>query len=178
MKRTGCLRVVDLYARSERREGSDCWWWLGAKAADGVSVRIWTVDHDRAEKKSISGPKAVFNIAQGAGTGKRWAFMRCVNSTCVNPNHVGLAIDKAEIGRHIAKHGKRKGNSTEARRANVRKAWAAQGVSPTPPAAVHAIRSAGPKVTNVELGLKHGITPSTVSMIRLNKSHKHLLEAA
>jgi hypothetical protein len=67
----------------------------------------------------------------------------------------------------------------EARRANASKGWEAQGISPISPEAVQAIRNAAPKVTNVALALAHGRHPSTISLIRLNKSHKHLLlEAA
>jgi len=170
MGKHAALRIVDLHYRSERRPGSTCWWWLGAMASDKVSPRIWTLDYERIEKRAMTGPRAVWSIKHQAGMGTRLAFMACMNSSCVNPEHVGTAADKAEIGAHIAASGKRKGNSTKQRRANVRKAWAATGVAITPPEVVRALRaSVG---THKALGIAFGMAHSTVSRIRRFESHR------
>ncbi len=172
----GVLRIADLYARSERRPGSDCWHWRGAMASDSTSPRIWTFDHDRGDKRCLSGPRAVWNIAHQAGLRGKLAFMRCVNSSCVNPVHVGSAWTKAEIGAHIALNGKRKGTHTEARRLNASKGWAANCITPTPAATVLRVRAMTGTSTAIALAL--GMTHQTVSRIRRGDSHRHLLEAA
>lgn len=170
----GVTRIADLFNRSKRLPGSDCWWWVGAMACDKVSPRIWTVDHDRSEKRSMSGPAAVWNISRGVGLRGRLAFMRCVNSSCVNPVHVKDAASKAEIGAHISATGRRKGKNVEQNRANIRKAWDANGVTPTPSEIVLAIRAAGPGVSTQELARLHGISRSAASRIRRGESHKEL----
>lgn len=173
--RRGVLRIADLYARSERRPGSGCWWWLGAMASDKLSPRIWTVCHDRGEKRVLTGMRAVWNIKHGAGLGDRLAYMRCCNSSCVNPDHVGSAASKAEIGAHIAAHGKRKGTHVEARRASQKLAMAARGIVPTPPEVVRAIRAS--EGSNVVVARQFGVSHQIVSAIRLGLSHARILEA-
>ena len=172
----GILRIGDLYARSERRPGSNCWHWLHAMSSDGVSPRIWTLDHDRTEKRVMSGPRATWNIAHGRGLGDRLAYMHCCNSRCVNPQHVRTAADKAEIGAHIAANGKRKGTSVEQRAANARKGWAARGITVTPPEIVRAVRAASG--TNVAIGVRFGIAHQVVSRIRRSDSHRAVLEVS
>lgn len=172
----GILRIADLYARSERRPESNCWHWIGAVSSDGVSPRIWTLDHDRVEKRVMSGPRAVWNIAHGRGPGERLAYMHCCNSRCVNPQHVRTAADKAEIGARLAEHGKRKGTNMEQRVANASKGWAARGITVTSPEIVRAVRAA--VGTNVAVGLRLGIAHQVVSSIRKGKSHRGVLEAS
>lgn len=176
MSGRGVLRIADLYARSERQPGSQCWVWTGGYASDRVSVRIWTFDHDRGEKRVMSGPRAVWNIAHGTGLGGRMAFMRCVNSACVNPAHVGSAADQAEIGLRIAENGKRKGKNHEVNRRNAEKATLARGWKLTPPAVIlQIVRESG---TNVAIAARLGVSHQLVSRVRLGQAHKHVLEAA
>lgn len=171
MKR-GIATVEDLRARSERRPGSDCWWWLGAMACDKVSPRIWTLDYELVDKRTMTGPQAVWNISRGEGLHGWLAYMRCVNSSCVNPVHVGKARSRVEIGAHIARHGKRKGRNTEAQRGNIRKAWQAAGITPTAPEVVAAIRAEPSSLTNIALAAKYGLGHTTVSRIRRGDSHR------
>ena len=172
----GVLRIGDLYARSERRPWSACWWWTGAKC--GASPRIWTYDHDRHDKRVMSGPRAVWNIAKGQGLGGRLAYMTCINSQCVNPRHVASAASKLELGAAISKSGKRKGTQLAQRRAAAEKGHVSAGIVPTPAAVVLAIRAAGPGPTNLQLAARFGMKHNTVSRIRRGDSHKHLLVAA
>ena len=177
MKHRGFLKITDLYAGSERRPGSTCWWWLGALS--GGYPRIWTFDHDLIEKYAMSGPQAVWNISTGTGTAGRTAYMRCVNRGCVSPHHIGIAASRAEIGAHIRRTGKQKGaRNSETQRANLSKAWAVAGIVPTPPEVVLAIRAAGAGESNMALGRLHGLCHTTVSRIRLGESHQHVMEAA
>ena len=171
MKR-GVLTVADLRDRSRIDPVSGCWHWLGAKATDGTP-RIWTLDYDRVEKKSISGPRAVFQISHGCAPRQGWiAFRRCVTTDCVNPVHVDQARDKRAVGEHIRLSGRRKGTAVESRRANLLKAHAANGITPTPREVVLACRAAADSVTNKALGELYGIDHTTVSRIRLGQSHR------
>lgn len=175
MSRTRTMRIIDLYNRSERRPGSTCWHWLGAKS--GGSVRIWTLDFDRAEKRTMSGPKAVWNIAKQRGTGDRLAFMTCVNMLCVNPDHVSSAPDKAAIGAHIRAVGARVGTAVESRRANIARAHVANGITVTPPDVVRAIRAAPAAMTNIAIAAQHGILHhQTVSRIRRRLSRRDVID--
>lgn len=176
----GMLTPADLRARSridplDANPYDPCWHWLGAKATDGVP-RIWTVDHDRIEKRTMSGPKAVWNIAKGKGTGDRLAYRTCVACDCVNPTHHALATDKAEIGAHIARTGSRKGTAIPQRRANAIKAREAAGIATTPREIVLAAWAwIG---SNVAFAKLHGICHTTVSRIRRGESHKQVGQAA
>lgn len=172
----GTNKVTDLWAKSERAEGSTCWQWLGAKSDGGKTPRMWTFDHDKGEKLVMPGPRAVWNIANQAGLGSRFAFMRCCNSLCVNPAHVGVAESRAEIGAHIAANGKRKGSHVEARRLNLVKAWAGSGKTLTPPETVLAIRAA--TGTGRAIGLQFGVNERIVSKIRRGESHLNVTKEA
>jgi hypothetical protein len=153
----------------DRNPYDPCWLWQGAKATDGTP-RIWTLDYERIEKRCMSGPKAVWNIAHGRGTGDKLTYRTCVNCDCVNPTHHALAADKAEIGAHIAKVGVRKGTALAQRRANIRIAHAANGIQPTPTEIVLAAREwTG---TNMEFARLHGMCHTTVSRIRRGESHR------
>jgi hypothetical protein len=174
----GILRVQDLHARSVRVEGSKCWIWRGAYASDKVSPRIWTLDYDRGEKRTLSGPRAVLSISSGAPIGDKLAFMACCNSKCVNPEHVRVAASKAEIGAHYSAAGKRKGTHYEQRLAAVRKAQAARGLVPTPESVVRVIRAAGAEVSTRALARAHGIAEQTACRIRLGQSHRGVAQGA
>lgn len=177
MSGRGVTKVADLRARSIIDPQTGCWHWQGAKSA-GVP-RIHTFDHELGEKRSMSGPKAVWNIAHGEAPGPAFlVFRRCVCSDCVNPVHMARALSKAEIGRHVGLTNARKGTSLPQRQANIRKAWEATGITVTPPEVVRAIRAAGKEQTSTSLAAVHGIAHQTVSLIRRGQSHKHLLEAA
>lgn len=165
------LTIDDIKRRSTRAPGDLCWHWQGAKATDGTP-RIWTFDHDRCEKRAISGPKAIWNIAQQCGTRGLWAARVCVCTDCVNPAHIKLFTSKAELGAHIRLNGARKGKHTDTWTASLRKAWEASGVYPTPPEVVRQIRSE--TGTLREIGDRHGLSFKTVGRIRRGDSHKQV----
>lgn len=176
----GIFTIEDLRERStidplDRNPYDPCWHFTGSKSRD-KTPRIHTLDHDRIEKRVMSGPKAVWNIAKGEGPGDKLVYRTCCCHDCVNPWHHALANDKAEIGAYIAQAGFRKGTAIESRRANARKGWAAQGITPASPAVVLACRAAPASVTSTALGLLHGLDRTTVSAIRRLKSHKHVVE--
>lgn len=171
------LTIDDLKARSIVDPATHCWHWQGAKSSDrsGRNPRMHTFDHDRGEKRTMGGAKAVWNIAHQCGCGNQIPFRGCLVNDCVNPAHVRLARDKAAIGEHIRRSGKRKGQAVEQRRANQKKAIAALGLVPTPDAIVLAIRAAPATITGLALASQFGIAQQTVSAIRTGKSHRHLL---
>jgi hypothetical protein len=172
----GITTTAHLRARStidpyDRNPYDPCWHWTGAKATDGTP-RIWTFDHERGDKRCMSGPKAVWNISRGAAPIGKLVYRKCVVCDCVNPGHLVLAASRTEIGANVAKVGSRKGTSVEQRRANVRKAWAARGITVTPTEIVLACRAAPKETSNIELAREHNICHTTVSQIRLGLSHK------
>ena len=174
MSGRGVLTIADVRARCKVDLGG-CWHWLGAKAVDGTP-RIWTLDYARCEKRAMSGPKAIWNIAHGcAPTPGFLAFRRCMTTDCVNPVHIALARSKAEMGAHAARFGKRKGTNLEQRRASIEKAWAANGTILTPPELVRMIRAAPKEVKNTELAERLHMKHNTISKIRLGKSHRDVV---
>lgn len=160
-----------------------CWNWTGARNSSRNGGRgiptLFAFDHRRGEKRTMSGPLAAWNIAHGESPRLGWlVFRACCNNDCLNPVHLSQARTRADIGRHVAIVGKRKGNNVEARRANIRKAWAVTGVVPTAPEIVLAIRAAPQDITGTALAQQYGMSQTTVSRIRLGQSHRHLLAEA
>jgi hypothetical protein len=177
-RHTGFLTIADVRQNCRIDPASHCWHWLGAKSTDGTP-RVWTVDHERIEKRTMSGPKGLWNIAHGEAPRRGWLVYRsCVCADCMNPAHLAQAASKRDIFTHIARSGRWKGTCMEQRRANARLAQQASGAIPTAASIVLAIRAAGLQVTNQALATAHGISHTTVSRIRLGKSHRELLGAA
>ena len=167
----GIRTVGDILARCRTNTVTGCWHWLGAMSTDGIP-RIHTFDHERGDKRTMSGPKAAWNIAHNAAPRPGWlVFRSCQVRDCMNPVHLSQARDKAEIGQHIRRAGTRIGTALVSRRANIAKAMAANGVTPTSAAIVSAIRLAPPEITGLQLAAIHGIASQTVSLIRRYRSH-------
>ena len=168
------LTIDDVRARCIVNNDTGCWIWQGSLATDGTP-RMHTIDYERNEKRTMSGPKAMWNIAYGEAPRTGWlVYRRCVNVKCLCPVHLGQTRNRVDLGRHIALNGKRKGNSIEARRANQRLAMAGKGIKPTMPEIVRACRAAGPEVTGAFLAALYGIAPQTVSRIRRGESHRDI----
>ena len=169
------LTIADVRAKCIVNHDTGCWMWQGASAADGTPV-LHTIDYERKEKRTMSGPKAMWNIAFGEAPRIGWlVHRRCVNVKCLCPVHLGQVRNRAELGRHIALSGKRKGNSIEARRANLVLALAGSGIKPTSPEIVRACRAAGPEVTGASLAALYGIAQQVVSRIRSGRSHRGIV---
>lgn len=172
MTARGVLTIADLRARSVRK--GLCWLWQGA--ASGGHPRIWTFDHAAGDKRTMTGPRAVWNIAMQAAPPARLVFRCCGERACVNPAHLRLADDKASMFAALKRDGRFRGTFVAQRRANAELARIAAGITPTPAAIVAAIRAAplrsagGP--TNIALAALHGITHNAVSQIRLGKSRR------
>lgn len=173
------LTIADVRARCKIDPVTRCWHWQGALSSDGVP-RIHTLDYGRAEKRSMSGPLAVWNIAHNAPPlPGHLIFRRCQNSVCLNPVHLGEAASKAEIGLHIRRAGTRKGKSTATRLANLRKAQIASGSMPTPDETVLAIWAVPrAEATNRVLAQRFNVAEQTVSRIRRGESFRHLTAAS
>ena len=164
MKR-GTLTIADLRAHCDVNHDTGCWIWRGG--CSNGAPRLWTFDHERGEKRTMTGPKGVWNIAHQEAPRKGWlAFHRCQVELCMQPVHMGLARDRDEIGRHIQLGGFQKGTMSERRIANLAKAREAQAMVYTPREVVLACRAAGSEMTHASLARLHGIGTSTVSRIR------------
>lgn len=173
----GLLTVEAVKARCTIDPAMHCWIWQGAKGSKDGNPRIYTFDHEIGDKRTMSGPKAMWNIAHQEAPPK-WkplVYRCCGNPLCLNPAHLRTAKDKAEIGLHIRRSGQRVGNATEARRANQRLAMAASGITPTSPDVVRAIRAADKSVTGEALAAKFSMSRTAVSRIRRGQSHKEIL---
>lgn len=170
MKR-GVLTIESLRERSVFDRHTFCWHWQAAKSEDGTP-RIWTFDHERGEKRVLSGPKAVWNIAHGRAP-RGLAFRRCGCTDCVNPVHHGEAPDKAAIGLHIRLAGWRKGTHLEARRASMAKAHVANGITPTPAHVVAQIVTADEHETNRSIARRLNLSDQVVSTIRRGLSRRN-----
>lgn len=174
MKR-GIATVEHVKARCEIDASTRCWNWLGAACPDGTP-KLHTFDHARMCKRTMNGPLALWNIAHGDAP-PSWAervFRRCGNRRCMNPVHLGLARNAAEIGEHQRRAGYRKGTHLEQRRAAIAKGHAAQGIVATPTAVVLAIRAADPQTTSRALARLHGLSDQVVSRIRRGLSFRNL----
>lgn len=167
-------RVQDLYARSERRPGSSCWWWLGGTSNGRATV--WAVDLDRGEKRPMGGARAAWYVAYGWPLGAdRVAYMRCANRMCVHPQHVAAGT-RADVGAAVARSGiLRVAELLPMRLANVARARAAAGIVATPAPIVLAIRAAPRTTSNVTLAGCYGLAHTTVARIRRGESRRHLL---
>lgn len=172
MTKRGIRLISDLRERSEMNQRTMCWHWKGAMFRG--HPRIHTFDHEVGDKRSMSGPKAVWNIAHGEAP-NGIPFRRCLCRDCVNPAHLILARDKAEMGAYIARSGKRKGVNMEQRRAAALRGLAAQGITPTPDNVVLDIRTSSE--TGRALAARLNLSEQTISHIRCGRTHKHLLVA-
>lgn len=150
-----------------------CWEWTGAHTGTTGMPAIHVFDHERGEKRTMSGPRAAWSLAFGEAppTGEL-IFRGCCNNLCLNPAHLRRAKTQAEIGLHQRRAGSRKGTAMESRRENISKAWAAAGITVTSLSVVQQIRQADAAVTGKALAAQFGLAMSTVSKIRRGESHK------
>lgn len=173
MKR-GITTVEALKARCTVDPATHCWLWQGAMS--GGQPKFHAFCHDRGCKRTMTGSRGAWNIAFGESP-PAWAmvFRACQRQLCVNPAHLRLARDHADIGLHIRLAGTRVGTATESRRENARKGREKRGIRDTPAAIVRAIRAAPPTVTGLELAAMHRLSSQTVSKIRRGQTHAHVV---
>lgn len=169
----GITTIAALKSRCIVDHATHCWLWQGA-CSDG-HPRVHAFDHARGEKRVMPGTRAAWNVAFGEDP-PAWAlvYRGCQRQLCLNPAHLRLARDRADIGQHIRRAGTRKGTHLEARRANQRKACAAQGMKLVSPDVVEAIRLAPPEVTGRALVELHGVNRTTVSRIRRGEGYRDM----
>lgn len=98
--RRGFATIEDLKRRSVVDPVTHCWHWQGAKAVTDGIPRIHAFDHQRGEKRTMSGPRAVWNIAHNESP-RALVYRGCQTTDCVNPAHHRQAWTAAEIGQHI-----------------------------------------------------------------------------
>lgn len=172
----GLLTVEAVKARCIVDKATHCWDWQGAMGSEGTP-RIYTFDHERGEKRPMSGPKAMWNIAHQEAP-PRYAplvYRCCGNRACLNPAHLRNAGGRAEIGESIARSRRWKGKSTPAQRTGYMLGLTAQGITPTAPDVVRAIKAESTLVAGRAIAAKYEVSESIVSRIRRGKSHKGIL---
>lgn len=167
------LTLDDLRRRCVIDPITNCWHWQGAKSVvDGVP-RLYTFDHARCEKRTMSGPVAAWNIAHQRAPLPGWKVYRCCGTTdCLAPYHLREVRNTKEMGRLIAASGRRKGAKSEAVLAAAARGRAAQGIVETPREIVLQIRAAPLEISGAELARQLGIPKYTVSRIRRGESFK------
>lgn len=170
------LRILDLYAQSQRKPNSTCWWWTGGTSAG--RAQIWGLDLDRMCKRAMRAPRAVWFITHGQPLGPhRVAYMSCQNPLCVNPLHT-LAGTRTDIGAAVRRTGRAKtAVAYTTRVANARKARAIQGMVETPKHIVLAIREHPRTVTHKAVAELYGLKPGAVARIRAGIVHRDVLPA-
>lgn len=172
--------IVTLEALRERcivDEVTRCWKWTGGASSDGTP-RLHTFNHETGSKQTMSGPKAVWNIAHGEAPRRGWFVMRsCGNRACMNPVHMAQFRSRVEMGEHIRLAGWRKGTHVEARRAAQRLACVAAGCPPTPEHVVREILALADSMTQTALAERYGLARQTVSRIVRRESHRHIVGA-
>ncbi|WP_423454297.1 hypothetical protein [Ottowia sp. VDI28] len=173
MKRLNVNRVADLRANSIVDPVTGCWHWQGGMHKQ--RPRIYTVDHDKGEKKMLNGSSAVWNIALSRGTGGRIPYMRCWCADCVAPDHLRSASDRAELGRVMAQSGKFKGR-TGNRLKSLAMAHAARGIAPTPDAVVVEVFRAEGSIPDIARAFD--LAADVVARIRRGASRRSVLIAA
>lgn len=173
MKR-GITTVEALKARCTVDPATHCWLWQGS--ISGGQPKFHTFCHERECKRTMTGPRGAWNIAHGEAP-PSWAmvFRACQRQLCVNPAHLRLARDHADIGLHIRLAGTRVGTATEAQRENARKGREKRGIRDTPDAIVRAIREAPASVTGMQLAATHQLSNQTVSKIRRGLTRVHVV---
>lgn len=168
------LTLDDLRRRCIVDPVTRCWHWQGAADSDG-SPRIHTLDYARAEKRTMSGPLAAFQIAHQRAPIHGWRIYRCCGTRdCLSPQHLSEVRSTAEMGRRIADSGRRKGiPASPAKLAAAARGRAAQGYTDTPRDVVLQIRAAPAEVTNRSLAAQFGLSEQRASKIRRGESHKN-----
>lgn len=167
--KVGITTVDDVRARCRVDPVTRCWEWQGAMRSRDRQQQpaMHAFDHAAGEKRTMTGPRAVWNIAHGSAPLPGYiVFRACCNRLCLNPVHLREARSLAEVGEHRRRAGVEKGKHVEAKRANIRKAHAAAGVVYTPDSVVAEIRSADASVTGRSLSHRLGVSENTVSRIR------------
>lgn len=165
--------MADLRERSRIDLASHCWHWTGALDRQGVP-RIWTLDYERIEKRVMTGPRAVWNIAHNEAPAP-WAyiFRSCGCADCVNPAHMRLAHSRAEWGMYLRHSGRRKGKGrgSESVRQAAYRGLASQGQNLTSIDVVRAVKAAPLTINNCQLGRRLGVSHHVVGNIRRGKSY-------
>lgn len=167
----GLIRnASDVLRRCQIDKATGCWIWQGATIGSNRTPAIWTFDAEKGEKRTMSGPRAVWTLVFGAPpVGGKMVYRRCCTNLCLNPRHLDTGT-KADIGEHLRRVGLLRGKPLAPGSArNYLRLLEARGMRPTPPELVRAVKSAPKEVTGKALALTLGLTESTVSAIRTGK---------
>ena len=168
--RRGIRDIADIKARCEIDKATHCWHWKGAKSK-GLP-RIHVLDLRDNEKRNISGPLGLWMLAHNE-VPNGIPMRRCLCRDCMNPAHLILMRNQAEISNYTTRHGAN-GTGRVMRPELREKAMQRLGVVPTPMEIIIAIREADRSITGRALAAKFDMHISTVSRIRRRELHKWL----
>lgn len=172
----GITTVADIRDRCKVDPATHCWQWTGA-ASDGNQPRMHAFCHRVGEKRTMSGPEAVWNIAHGESPAGWLVYRTCCNvgGLCLNPAHLKRARNREEGGRIIRSSGRLKGVRTEAQIQSTRETMLKRGIKTLPDATVLAIRAQPAGRMNIDIAREFGVAETVSSRIRLGRSYRHLL---
>jgi len=171
--RRGLAVIQDLRDRSDVDPATHCWLWKGAIQRD--VPRMHAFDYRVNDKRTLSGPLAVWMIAHEEAPRPGWRVIRsCGEHRCVNPAHHEQMRDHAAIGEFMAATRRLKGTHIESRAANARKGRAAAGIVETDDAVIVAVakrlqQDGYRKGDGLRLAREFNLTKSLVSNIALGK---------
>jgi hypothetical protein len=164
----GIRTVQDLLARSRRDPFTHCWHWL--RAMSHGKPAIHTYDHEFGDKRVMSGPRAVWNIAHGESPGARVIWRRCGHRDCVNPAHMQAMPDHASMFAAMTRQGRYKGARSDAQKEITLRMRMKLAQNITPMHVADEIRGMPKTVTGRAIAQQFGLSETTVSRIRLGRS--------
>lgn len=154
--------VITRWNAKVNRSGQDeCWLWTGSQ--DGHGYGTLARGHGRGPAKAH---RVSWEIHNGPILGGLWVLHRCDNPTCVNPSHLFLGDQKANM-RDASEKGRMPGNG-------VTKGEAHHRTTLTSAQVIEMRRRHGLGQSQVSLAIDFGITQTGVSLIVRRKTWKHI----
>lgn len=144
------------------KKTSSCWLWLGATNGKGYGM-ISIYDEETKQSRGKLAPRVSWKIFKGEIPEGLFVCHSCDNPACVNPDHLFLGDQMANLKDMIAKgRAIKRGMKGEEHPAHI-----------LTKEQVKEIRES--KETGIELAFKYSVSTTTISDIRNRRIWKHLL---
>ena len=144
-----------------------CWEWVSARRPNGYGVMIIYARELAPQKRKFAAHRVSYAFHTGIDPKDRLVCHRCDNPICINPDHLFLGTPKDNAqdmmvkGRHAPQHGENN-----------------PGARLTEPKVLEAVEMIRSGLNNKQIGDTLGVTHHQISLIRLGKCWRHILEAA